>query len=368
MKRWIKYTSFLFIVTILFALQTLDVNAQTIVPASGDQSGKTDYKNIMGALDNDGDVVLEDGATYYLKATLWLENNSSITATGATIISKSGAFRNRPSKGNYQSVKNVSVEGGTWKYIDKDGFKKSFIQFSHGQNITLKNLTVYSNYQGHGIELVACKNVLVDNCVLKGVGKTKKNSVEEQLQIDIATPRTAPTVGQYSKKLVKGQTCQNITVQNCVITGSRGICANYASKEKQFKKYFHKNIVLKNNTITGMTGEAVALFNVIGATIEDNTIVTKSSRTSSAYSVGLHIAMFGKAPSSMKKAVYTVRNNMIKGGRQGFYVFSHSSSKFGKVVAEKNMCYAKKGKKNAIKVTPYCVKKKKLSKNKSYKW
>ena len=62
MKRWIKYTSFLFIVTILFALQTLDVNAQTIVPASGDQSGKTDYKNIMGALDNDGDVVLEDGA------------------------------------------------------------------------------------------------------------------------------------------------------------------------------------------------------------------------------------------------------------------------------------------------------------------
>ena len=104
MKRWIKYTSFLFIVTILFALQTLDVNAQTIVPASGDQSGKTDYKNIMGALDNDGDVVLEDGATYYLKATLWLENNSSITATGATIISKSGAFRNRPSKGNYQSV------------------------------------------------------------------------------------------------------------------------------------------------------------------------------------------------------------------------------------------------------------------------
>ena len=50
MKRWIKYTSFLFIVTILFALQTLDVNAQTIVPASGDQSGKTDYKNITGEM------------------------------------------------------------------------------------------------------------------------------------------------------------------------------------------------------------------------------------------------------------------------------------------------------------------------------
>ena len=117
-----------------------------------------------------------------------------------------------------------------------------------------------------------------------------------------------------------------------------------------------------------MTGEAVALFNVIGATVENNTIVTKSSRTSSAYSVGLHIAMFGKAPSSMKKAVYTVCDNTIKGGRQGFYVFSHSSSKFGKVVAKKNICYAKKGKKSAIKVTPYCVKKTKLSKNKSYKW
>lgn len=66
-----------------------------------------------------------------------------------------------------------------------------------------------------------------------------------------------------------------------------------------------------------------------------------------AYSVGLHIAMFGKAPAAMKKAVVQVKNNVVKGGRQGLLVYSHASTKFGKVVAQKNKFYAKNGKEEA---------------------
>lgn len=364
-----KKRLFLLCFLLLFSIvPVLKVEAAVTIPASGDTSGKADYANISAGLESDGHIILEEGATYYIKGTIWAHSNQSITATGATIISKDGAFRNIPTKVNYKSITNFTVDGGTWKNVAKEGYKKTMVQFSHGDKITLKNATIVCNYAGHAVELIACKNVVIDNCVLKAIGTCNSTSVEEQLQIDIATPKTAPTVAARGANLTKGQTCQNITVKNSTITGGRGICANYASKEKKYQTKFHKNIVIRNNIITGVSSEAVALFNVMGATVEKNKITTKSKRINTAYSVGLHIAMFGKAPSSMKKAVYKVNNNTIKGGRQGFYVYSHSSSKFGKIIAKKNKCYAKAGKDKAILLDTKSVSKKVLSNNKTYKW
>lgn len=368
MKKLMNYFTKIIFVAVMLAMIPLKVQAAVTVPASDDKSGKTDYKNISDALEEYHDVILEKDKTYYLKGTLWVHSDQSITATGATIISKTGAFRNKATRTNYKSVRNFTVDGGIWKNTSKNGYMTSMVQFSHSQNITIKNAKIYCNYKGHAIELIACKNVTIDNCTLIPLGKCPKNNVEEQLQIDIATPKTAPTVGNCGQKFVKGQTCQNITVQNCTITGGRGVCANYASTEKKYQTKFHKNIVLRNNKITGISSEGVALFNVMGATVENNTIISKSKRKGTAYSVGLHIAMFGKAPGKMKSAVYKVNKNTIKGGRQGFYVYSHSSSKFGKVTAKNNKCYASAGKDKAISVTNNSVTKIALSKNKSYKW
>lgn len=367
MEKINRYIGLMLIIG-LCLLASMDAKAAVLVEPSGDKTGKTDYRNMNAALAADGDLILKKGSTYYIKGTLYVESNQSITATGATIISDTGVFRNKPIKTNYNSISNFTVDGGIWKNSDKNGYLKSMVQFSHGKNITIKNAAIYCNYQGHAVEIIACKNVTIDNCVLKGIGKCSSSSAEEQLQIDVASSQTAPTVGKYGEKFVKGQTCQNITVTNCTISGARGLCANYTSKEKKYQTKFHKNIVIKNNKITGYSSEAIALFNVIGAVVENNTIISKSKRTGTAYSVGLHIAMFGKAPSSIKSAVYTVKNNTIKGGRQGFYVYSHSSSKFGKIVAQKNKCYAKAGKSKALVINKKSVGKSSVSKNKTYKW
>jgi hypothetical protein len=357
----------LFVMGVCMAKPIVSQAAVTVEP-SGDEKGYEDYSNISDALKTDGDVILVSGATYYLNNTLYVESNQSITATGATIISDAGVFRNTATKTNYKSINHFTVNGGTWKNSSKNGWERTMIQFSHGKNITIKNATVYCNYKGHSIELIACKNVTVDNCTLIPQGKCDSDSVEEQLQIDIATPKTAPTIGGEGSKLVQGQTCQNITVKNCTITGGRGVCANFASTEDKYKGKFHKNIVLKNNKITGVSSEGVALFNVLGAVVENNVIISKSKRTNTAYSVGLHIAIFGKAPSSIKSCVYKVNNNTIKGGRQGFFVYSHAASKLGKVEAKGNKCYAKAGKEKALQVSSGSVIKTSLSKNKLYKW
>lgn len=70
------------------------------------------------------------------------------------------------------------------------------MRFAHGKNLTFDGVNIDTNYQGHGLELIACKDCVVKNCkILAKNNKTKnKMSVEEALQIDIATPLTAPGI------------------------------------------------------------------------------------------------------------------------------------------------------------------------------
>lgn len=85
-NRVVKCMGTLLFLMMLCFVSHIKAEAAVLVPASNDKSGKTDYKQISEALKNDRDIILEEGKTYYLKGTLWVESNQSITATGATII------------------------------------------------------------------------------------------------------------------------------------------------------------------------------------------------------------------------------------------------------------------------------------------
>lgn len=365
-SRWKFLTVLTFMLTWMLA-GTMSVSAGVAEP-TGDREGKEDYRIIRDILARDGEVELKSKETYYIVKPILLDSNQKITAKGATIICLQGAFRsNTPTKDKYQSVKNVTVDGGTWKNIDEDGLRGSMIQFAHGQNITIKNLDVSCNYAGHAIELIADKDVIIDNCTITPLGSCPQSCREEQIQIDVAAPQTAPKVAAGGQDLVQGQTCENITVKNCIVSGARGICANFTKTENgKFLDKFHKNIVIKNNVITGETAEALALFNVIGATVQGNKITNNDRNIGESYSVGLHIAMFGKAPSAMSTAVMRVEKNTVKGGRQGILVYSHSSSQFGKLIMQKNKCYAKAGKEKAYEV--HSVKQTQISGNRKNAW
>lgn len=363
---WRLVTALLFVIAWI-SMGTVSVSAGVAEP-TGDREGKEDYRIIQSLLASDGEVRLKSGETYYIVKPIILNSDQTILAKGAKIICLQGAFRSdTPRQDHYKSIKNVTVDGGTWTNIDKEGLRGSMIQFAHGQNITIKNLEVSCNYAGHAIELIAVKDTVVDNCKVKPLGYCPQDCHEEQIQIDISTPATAPKVAAGGQNLVQGQTCENVTVKNCTVSGARGICANFTKTENgKYLNKFHKNIVIKNNKIEGKTGEALALFNVIGATVEGNTITNNNGSIGESYSVGLHIAMFGKAPSAMNSAVMRVKNNVIKGGRQGMLVYSHSSSQYGKLIMQKNKCYAKAGKEKAYEI--HFVKQPQVSKNQKYAW
>lgn len=316
-------------------------------------------------------IVIPSGSTVKMSFATKLGDNTTIKAKGATIIqtdSQKGMMANDVDALDYKSLKNVKIIGGTWKNASSSGLKGTMFKFAHGQNILFDGCNISSNYAGHSIELIACKDVTVQNCKINGVGSASKTCLEEQIQIDIATPKTAPGIVQYGSKYVNGQTCKNIKVLNNTIKGARGLCANYASKESKYKNKFHSNITVTGNTITGIRSEAVALFNTTSATVRNNKIESKGSRTGSSYTVGLHCALFGKAPASIKKAKITISRNTIKGGRQAVQVYSHTSSKYGKVSITKNKLYCKKGKSQALKASKQSISKVSTKGNKTHKW
>lgn len=296
-------------------------------------------------------------------------NNTTINAGNHTITSGSGVIINDPTAASYDNFKNLTINGGVWKNSSSSGLKGTMMRISYASDISINDATVYCNYTGHGIELIACNGVSINGCKLIPQGKCPKKCVEEQLQIDLATPKTAPGLYRLSPKLCNGTPSKNISVTNCIVSGARGICASFPGSESKYRKArnYHSNITIENCNITGKSAEALALFNTKSATVKNCRITTKTPLKRNSYSVGLAVAyQKGSSPKTSIKNKVVIENNIVKGGRQGIFIFSHTSKKFGKVIVKKNRAYARSGKRNAIRVIS--AKKKQVSKNKTKKW
>ena len=329
--------------------------------------------NAILSSDEEKTFVFEKGTTTYIGSTLRVGDNTTIIADGATIIQtvdgRGILSQDVDGTGNYDSIENISISGGTWKNKENVA-AHSIFRFCHGKDMEIKDVNIETNFESHGIELIAMKDVVVDGCTVKAKGKSKRDSVEEGIQIDVASKATAP--GVYSENsdpvYFKGQTCRNITVENCVVDCSRGVCANYTTAEIN---KFHTDIIIKNNTLTGESAEALALFNTFNATVIGNTLVSNSTRLDEAYSVGLNVIMMGKPPKAVKKAKLTLKNNTVKGGRQALNIVTKEGVPYGgKVMISGNKLYCKSGKDVALHVEKQAVveSKYKVSNNKLYGW
>ena len=336
-------------IVLIFLIGTVSARAGAVKPSG--EKDNTDRAAIMRELESSGRVTLQKGGTYYLSASIHVNSGNTIDARGATIISAGSVVRNDPNnyKTDYSSMKNVRIIGGKWLSAKKNGQRGTSFSFAHSTGITLQDMEIAcANAEGHAIELVACKNVTVKKCKIIAQGKGKADSNEEMVQIDVASPATAPFL--KNRKLQNGLTCSNIKIIGNTVVGNRAVCANYTKTIASYTKKYHRNIVIKNNHLTGNTAEALALFNTIDATVTGNTLKTVSKRVNEAYSIGCHVALFGTI-DAFKKGSVTVKNNKIYGGRQAFQLCSHTKSRYGKLVIQNNRLYCKKGKNNALKVT-----------------
>lgn len=341
-------------------------------------SGDINYQALSSIMwnFNNPTIIIPPGSNMYINGSLKPRSGVTIIATGAhlTFKPKSNAIFTEPNR----KIQNLTIIGGTWRSSDKNGRTGSLFVFAHANNILIDGVDVNANYKGHAIEIIACSNVTIKNSVVNAIGSNPAKCLEEQIQIDIATKKTAPKIAEYGKKYVKGQTCSNIYILDNVVKGARAVGVNWSSSEKgKWRKKFHKNVVISGNHLTGTTSEALAFFNCIGGSITNNTIITNAKRkqNNKSYTIGVHVEIFGKAPKSMAKSNLYIENNIIKGNRNGIYFKGYFNkketkciSKIGKVYVRGNTIYTKKGKKHGIAQTKKSVKKLVKSGNKLYKW
>lgn len=290
-------------------------------------------------------IVIPSGSKFKINGKLTPTSNKTIIATGATITMKPKTYvmMTNPKK----KIHDLKIVGGKWRSPDKGGRKGSMFQFAFAKNITMDGCDVEANFDGHSIEIIACKNVTIKNCKVRAIGKNPVNGKEEQIQIDVASKATAPMVAKYGKKYIKGQTCSNIKILNNDVYGARAVGVNYY---KKFKTKYHKNIVIKGNRLHGTTSEAIQYFNVVGGEISDNTIRTDATRSTSNYSytIAVHIQNNGKAPAAMASSRIDVKDNVIYGNRNGIYVKGYFTNwetqcpgRFGTIDIENNTVYYK---------------------------
>ena len=327
-------------------------------PDEASSMSSSDTGNIMEELESTGSVTLVSGEDYYL-GKITLEKGWKINAQKANIYASGRLFECNNSVSGYKKL-DAKVSGGIWRYSGSGGHSLTAIQLSHVDGITFEDMDIkYCNYEGHTFEFIACRNVTVKNCKIRCYGKPSSTSVEEQIQLDIDAPATAPTTGVHN-----GKCCENVTITGCDIVGARAVCANYAASDRgKYLKKFHKNITVKNCKLTSKTAEALALFNVKGITVKGNTIINNAPVKRNSYSDGMAVTYFGSGASGGE---FIIKKNTIKGGRYALLVYSHSSSKFGNVTIASNNLYCKNGASNALKTAS--VSKLKTSGNKTYSW
>lgn len=356
-------------ITLFFLFSSVYVHAGVVSP-SGSRTN-ADIRNIRYELETNKEVTLVSGGTYYLSTNLHPEDGWTINADGATIICEKDLINNYPTAVNYNSLNNFTIRGGTWISPYPDGIMHSFIKLNHAQNLRLYDMTIRAvNCEYHSIELVACKNAVIHGCNISSLGTLRKTSLEEGIQIDVATPSTAP---HLEARFCNGAGCQNITIDHCTVSGGRAVCCNVLNLEgAAYKKYkkaknMHSNITVKNCTLKGITSEGLGVFNTLNAVIKNNKIISHSNRLNDCHSVGCHMALYYKATKKQSKnSKIVISGNKIYGGRQALYIDAHGLGTYGKVTVKKNTFYCKQGKKKAFKYN--YVKKMVQSKNKMKNW
>ena len=279
--------------------------------ANGSDSSD-DWRAIQDALDLGQEATADKpltvtipSGTYYVSRALRIYSNTTLIADGATIkrtadneqgLLRSGYLHTSLEgtwsslAGGYDQLKNVTVQGGTWSgnvsgtkrddgytYSGKEPVNLMF--FWHGQNITIKNLTITQCVGDHFLELSAVKNSTVSGVTFKDFirytgtdydlspqnGAEKEDGLSgtairsEAIQLDFAGKENSPLSYPFDNT-----GCQNITISGCTFDNCQSGVGTH-----------HDNVAMSGITITGNTfknmGSTCVSLPNMNATVSSNT-------------------------------------------------------------------------------------------------
>ncbi|MER7967794.1 right-handed parallel beta-helix repeat-containing protein [Streptomyces sp. NPDC096080] len=273
----------------ILAPDQLDLSAQGVFQVLGATgNGVADDRAVVqAALDaardaGGGLVVLPPGRTYGVGTFLVVYDNTTIWAYGATIkaIGNSGILRNFRSDetfSGYAGHSNIHIHGGTWDGNAADGgvgtvtAETDVINFVHGANITVRDITVLNTSTAHALEFNAVDNGRALNCRFLGYkdnssGGTRQFS--EAIQVDI-TRSGSSSIGLFDNTPAK-----NIRIEGCYFGPSArlGVFGRAVGSHTLAAGAVYDNIKVLDCTVDGALQDGIYAYGWSRSLIRGNTI------------------------------------------------------------------------------------------------
>lgn len=174
----------------------------------------------------------------------------------------------------YKGNGNILVEGGIWDGKGMDFTTAATVMtFGHGDNITIRNVTILDVVNNHAIEINSTRNAIIDNCKFLGFRYTAEREYAEAINIDKATQEGFPAFGSYDNT-----PCKNVTIQDCHFAKSetvgmggwgRGVGTHSANQSEGDK---HTKIIIRNNVFEDCLQWAVYFSHWDDSSMIDNRI------------------------------------------------------------------------------------------------
>ncbi|MDD6155232.1 MAG: right-handed parallel beta-helix repeat-containing protein [Eubacteriales bacterium] len=301
---------------------------------------------------NSKKTIIIPGKSIKFGGPIYPGNNTKIVCKkGAKLtFTASHAVFFKPKKTNYGTFSGLYIQGGTWTRNDVKKYNNggSVFSLAHGKNICFEDTNIVYAKGGHGIEIIACENIVVKNNKVHSVGKCKSDR-EEAIQIDIAQPVSAPEIARYGKKFVKGTMCKNVLIQGNDVRGGMAIGFNWDNKK--YPNRYHKNCTIDGNKAVGTTANGICVYNIMGLTITNNKAYCLKKNNKDYLYCGIHYenAKGGTAPKGFGNTTLTITGNTAKGGMRGIHIGTHAKNGvFKRVVLKDNKIYSRKSKADAV--------------------
>lgn len=209
---------------------------------------------------------------YSVEKVIRVADYTTLNLTGVTLVKGNTGDKNvlmspnyyNPA-GGYGALSKFSLIGGTLKYSDDYDKSHCLIRIAHANSIVIDGTSFMNSVDSHDIEIAACNNFVIKNCLFSGQKVYAGQTSLEALQIDILE-EAQHFVGMAPYDDTMNN---NITVQNCKFKDLYRAVGTHSS----FEGLYQTGINIINNRFENITSTAITCSNYINSKITGNTLI-----------------------------------------------------------------------------------------------
>ena len=279
---------FLYFIPIVSAADSRHTAGITVIEISKEEmernQGGAISKALLTAKENATDAniykIVVPAGTYYIYDRIEIYSNTWLSMNGVTLV-RSPQARNMMRVGKMDSFtdgvtgyhyRNITIEGGTF---DAAWLEGTALKIGHAKNVMMKNVSFVNSHNYHFVETAAVDGLTVTGCSftdqLADEGFTQ---AYEALQLDIVKD------GNFYDYRSEDLCMQNVLVENCTFTN----CPRGVGSHTSVYNNPHKNIIVRNNTFSGMGSAAIQTLGWTNSAITGN-VIDSTPRGIAVYTV-----------------------------------------------------------------------------------